>query len=990
MAAAFAPLVAEALAAARPSAAGRPGSSGSPTAWWPPSCRSTGRSRSWPTRSCPALLAGNTVVVKAPPTCPGTVLLVAAAMAAALPPGVLNVVNGPDAALGRGAGRPPRRRHGVVHRRRAAPAGRHGRGRRHDPPGGARARRATTRPSWPPTSRSTPGWPTGWSRPPSSPAGRSAWRSSGSTSSATGWTRRWRRWPSRLSAEVVGDGLADGVTMGPGPHGGARDRVEAFVAEAEAAARPCTGRPGCAPRTRRRAATSSRRPSWSRPRRTPASSARSSSPRRCPVIPYDDIDEAVAAANDTAFGLCASVWSNDEALAADVAARLRAGTVFVNAHGMSRHGHVRADGRVEAVRLRARARAPRACRPSPANGCGCAGPGPAEQGEGGMTVAIRGGTVVDGTGATPRRADVVVEGDRVVAVGPDAGDAGADTVIDADGPCWSRPGFVDLHTHYDAQLFWDPNASPSPLHGVTTVLGGNCGFSLAPAGARARRLHLPDDGPGRGHAAGRAAGRAGLGLELLRRVARPPRRPHRGQRRIPGRPLHAAPPGHGGAGRRRRGHGRATWPPWWPRCTPRSTRVRSVSRPRRCTRTTTATASRCPRAPRPARRWSGWPPPCATTRGPRSSSSCRAASTGSPTRRSTSWPPMSLLADRPVNWNVLGVSAMNPDGAWSQLAAGTAAAERGATVVALTLPHTMQLRLSFEHGAILDGLPGWREVFACRSTSAWRRCRTPRPAAGWTPAPSPTRPGILRHLAVWDRLDHRGDVRRGERRARGPHGGRRGAPSGAATPFDALLDVVVADGLRTGPAAADRRVRGGLGAAGPGLAGPAGHRRRVRRRRPPRHHVRRHLLDLDAGRRRAGARAAELGAGRPPADRHAGPALRPARPGPAGARAPTPTSWCSTRPPSATAPCAPATTCPAGPAGSTPRRSASRHVLVNGTEIVRDGDVHRRRAGAGAALGHRHRYRARRVGLGRRRGLRPAQSSAGRQRHLARSSHPGG
>ena len=54
-----------------------------------------------------------------------------------------------------------------------------------------------------------------------------------------------------------------------------------------------------------------------------------------PVIPYDDIGEAVAAANATEFGLCASVWSNDDALAADVAARLSAGTVFVNTHGMS-------------------------------------------------------------------------------------------------------------------------------------------------------------------------------------------------------------------------------------------------------------------------------------------------------------------------------------------------------------------------------------------------------------------------------------------------------------------------------------------------------------------------------------------------------------------------------------------------------------------------------------------------------------------------------
>ena len=100
MAAAFAPLVAEALAPRELSRGAHPGRMGGPWHRGRHLAPSTGRYRSWPTRPCPALLAGNSVVVKAPPTCPGTVLLVAAAMAEALPPGVLNVVNGPTAALG--------------------------------------------------------------------------------------------------------------------------------------------------------------------------------------------------------------------------------------------------------------------------------------------------------------------------------------------------------------------------------------------------------------------------------------------------------------------------------------------------------------------------------------------------------------------------------------------------------------------------------------------------------------------------------------------------------------------------------------------------------------------------------------------------------------------------------------------------------------------------------------------------------------------------
>jgi N-acyl-D-aspartate/D-glutamate deacylase len=103
-----------------------------------------------------------------------------------------------------------------------------------------------------------------------------------------------------------------------------------------------------------------------------------------------------------------------------------------------------------------------------------------------MHTVLRGAALADGTGGPVRRADVEIAGDRIAAVGLDvaAGDA---EEVDLSGLVLA-PGFVDVHTHLDAQVFWDPDLTPSSWHGVTTAVQGNCGFGIAPARSEDRQL----------------------------------------------------------------------------------------------------------------------------------------------------------------------------------------------------------------------------------------------------------------------------------------------------------------------------------------------------------------------------------------------------------------------------------------------------------------------------------------------------------------------
>ena len=131
-------------------------------------------------------------------------------------------------------------------------------------------------------------------------------------------------------------------------------------------------------------------------------------------------------------------------------------------------------------------------------------------------IVIRGGIVVDGTGAPGRAADVAIADGVITAIGPELH---GDRELDASG-CVVAPGFIDIHTHYDAQVFWDPALRPSSYHGVTTVVAGNCGFTIAPTRPEHHETIVQHARERRGHGPGNPHGGCRVGLRDVPRVPR--------------------------------------------------------------------------------------------------------------------------------------------------------------------------------------------------------------------------------------------------------------------------------------------------------------------------------------------------------------------------------------------------------------------------------------------------------------------------------------
>jgi N-acyl-D-aspartate/D-glutamate deacylase len=405
---------------------------------------------------------------------------------------------------------------------------------------------------------------------------------------------------------------------------------------------------------------------------------------------------------------------------------------------------------------------------------------------------IRSGTVVDGTGGAPRRADVGISGDTIVAVG-DVDDQAA-VELDADG-LMVVPGIVDPHTHYDAQLFWDPTASPSNLHGVTTVIGGNCGFTLAPIhdadADYIRRMMAKVEGMplvaleegvpwgwtsfadylgalegGLGVNAGFLVGHCALrrwvmGEERHGEVATDDEID--AMRRLLGASIEAG--GLGLSSSQSRTHSDGQGRP-----------INSTFADRREMLALCAEVAAHP-----------------GTTLEYITSGCLDTFSDAETDLMVA---MSVAARRPLNWNLLTVDSRTPDKVAHQLNASSRAEEAGGRIVALTMPTLVPMNMSFLNHCALFLIPGWGDVMTLPVPDRIARLRDPAVRRRLDELAHAEEAGVFRRLAGWGNYvigDTFSDANRDlQWRDVAEIAAERNRPA-----FDTLLDIVIADDLRT-------------------------------------------------------------------------------------------------------------------------------------------------------------------------------------------------
>jgi N-acyl-D-aspartate/D-glutamate deacylase len=421
-------------------------------------------------------------------------------------------------------------------------------------------------------------------------------------------------------------------------------------------------------------------------------------------------------------------------------------------------------------------------------------------------VVLRGGQVIDGSGSPRVTADVAIDGGRVVEIGK-VTDRGR-REVDADGRVVA-PGFIDVHTHLDVQGFWDPTLSPSPLHGVTTVLGGNCGFTVAPligdSGEYLMRMlarvegmpldalerGVPWDWRTTGEFLDRLDGTLAInsafmvGHSALRRAIMGEAATERACTEDELAAMQALLREGLAAG----GLGfSSTWA-----TTHNDAEGRPVPSRHAGADEVVALASVCREFPGTSLEFL----PVAS--GPFSDEASELMIR------------MTVAAQRPLNWNIMAVTAKNLPGWLDKLAVSDRARERGGKIVGLVIPNNPAARFTFRSGFVLDALPGWREPMALPPEAKLAMLRSPeqrRRLAELAAQPSP-----MSHMSNWGAKllveTFAPESKRYEGRLVADIAAEQGKE-----PFDALLDIVCADDLLTSftnapyePTAEDWRAR---------------------------------------------------------------------------------------------------------------------------------------------------------------------------------------